>query len=89
MEVTFSGLHISMLISTATCFVLGHYATSRKVAGSSPDEVGFFQFTYSFQTHFDTGVDSASNRVPGIFFVGKGRPVRKPGNLTTICEPRV
>jgi hypothetical protein len=22
----------------------GHYATSRKVAGSSPDEVNFFQF---------------------------------------------
>jgi hypothetical protein len=25
--------------------IRGHYATSRKVAGSSPDEVDFFQFT--------------------------------------------
>jgi hypothetical protein len=25
--------------------------------------------------------------VPGIFTVGKARPVRKPDNLTAICEP--
>jgi hypothetical protein len=33
---------------------LRHYATSRKVAGSSPDE--------SFQSHYVLGADSASNR---------------------------
>jgi hypothetical protein len=41
---------------------MGHSATSRKVAGSSPDEVDFFQFTYSFQQHYGPVVDSASNR---------------------------
>jgi hypothetical protein len=40
----------------------GHYTTSRKVAGSSPDEVDFFQFTYSFQPRYDPGVGSATNR---------------------------
>jgi hypothetical protein len=36
--------------------------TSRRVAGSSPYEVDFFQFTYSSQPHYGSGVDSASNR---------------------------
>jgi hypothetical protein len=40
---------------------LRHYATSRKVADSNPDEViGFFQFAYCFQPHYGPGVDSAS-----------------------------
>jgi hypothetical protein len=34
-----------------------------KVAGSIPDEVaGFFHFTSSFQSQYDPGIDSASNR---------------------------
>jgi hypothetical protein len=38
-------------------------ATSRKVAGSSPDEViDFFQFTYSFQPHHVHDVYSAYSR---------------------------
>jgi hypothetical protein len=42
---------------------LRHYATRRKVAVSSPDEVDIlFQLTQSFQPHYDPGVDSASNR---------------------------
>jgi hypothetical protein len=42
---------------------LRHYATTRKVAGSIPNEViGLFQFTETFQPHYGTGVDSASNR---------------------------
>jgi hypothetical protein len=42
---------------------LRHYPISRKVAGSSPDEVDFFfQFTYSFQPHYGPGVASTSNR---------------------------
>jgi hypothetical protein len=63
---------------------VGHYATSRKVAGSSPDEIiGFFQFAESFQPHYGPGVDAASNRNEyqesswggeG----GKGRPAREP-----------
>jgi hypothetical protein len=36
---------------------------SRKVAGTTPDEViGFFQLTWSFQPHYGHGVNSASNR---------------------------
>jgi hypothetical protein len=61
----------------------GHYATTRKVAGSIPNEViEFFS---------RPGVNTASNRnstmdLPGV----KGcRPVRKAGNLTAICEPIV
>jgi hypothetical protein len=38
---------------------LRRYATGRKVAGSIPDEVGFFN---SFPPHYSSGVDSASNR---------------------------
>jgi hypothetical protein len=39
------------------------YATSRRVAGSIPDDViGLFQLTYSFQLHYGPGVESASNR---------------------------
>jgi hypothetical protein len=43
---------------------LRHYATSRKVAGSSPGEVNgfFFRLAESLQPHYGPGVDSASNR---------------------------
>jgi hypothetical protein len=43
---------------------LRHYATSRKVAGSIPDEVigFFFSIYFSFQIHYGPGVDSTSNR---------------------------
>jgi hypothetical protein len=36
---------------------LRHYATSRKVAGSRPNEVNdfFFQFTWSFKSHYILG----------------------------------
>jgi hypothetical protein len=38
-------------------------STSRKIAGSIPDEViDFFQFTKFFQSRYGPGVDSASNR---------------------------
>jgi hypothetical protein len=41
---------------------LRHYATSRKVVGSSPDEVDFFS-VYLIRPHYRPGVDlSASNR---------------------------
>jgi hypothetical protein len=42
---------------------LRHYATGWKVAVSIPGEViEFFQFTESFQPHYDTGVDWACNK---------------------------
>jgi hypothetical protein len=70
----------------------GHNATSRKVAGSIPDEVvGLFQFTESFQPHYGPGVVSATNRneYQESSWGGKGRQARKADNLTAICEPIV
>jgi hypothetical protein len=41
---------------------LKHYATSRKVAGSIPDDVIGFFIDIFFRPHYDPGVDSAFNR---------------------------
>jgi hypothetical protein len=63
---------------------------SRKVAGSSPDNIiEFFQFTQSFQLHHGPEVYSDSNRneYQKIFLGCKTRPARKADNLTAICEP--
>jgi hypothetical protein len=71
---------------------LRHYDTSRKVAGSIPDEVTeYFHLAKSFQTHYALGVDSASNRneYQKIFLGEKERPARKANNLTAISEPIV
>jgi hypothetical protein len=68
-----------------------HYATSRKFAGSIPDEViGFFNWPNPSSHTTAAGVDSASNgneyrESAG----GKGRPARKIDNLAAICEPIV
>jgi hypothetical protein len=69
---------------------LRHYVTSRKIAGSIPDDViGFFQLAQFLQPH--SGVDSASNRnaYQGIFLDVKGRSARKTDNIIAICEPIV
>jgi hypothetical protein len=69
-----------------------HYATSRKAAGSSPDEMDIFHFTWSLQPHYGPEVDSASNRneyQESSWGVKGGRPARKADNLTAICEPIV
>jgi hypothetical protein len=67
----------------------GHYATSRKIAGSIPDQVtGFLKWSNS----------SSRNRAPGStkplteisttnLLGGKGRPAHKVDNLTAVCEP--
>jgi hypothetical protein len=53
---------------TNTCTSLGavqyftHYATSRKVAGSIPEEFFEFLLTQFFRPYYGPGVDSASNR---------------------------
>jgi hypothetical protein len=72
-------------------FLLGwHYATSLKVAGSSPDEVDFFQLTYSFQPYYGPGstqplTEMSTRDLP----VRKGLPALKADNLTAACEPVV
>ena len=54
---------IHCLLGTAVAQWLRCCVTSQKVAGSIPAGVnGFFVHTKSFQSHYDPGVDSASNR---------------------------
>jgi hypothetical protein len=69
----------------------GHYATSRKVVGSIPDEViGFFNWPNHSSRTVALGstppiTEINSRNLPG----GKGRLVRKADNLSAICEPIV
>jgi hypothetical protein len=70
---------------------LRHYATSRKIAGSIPDEViGIFSWPISSTRTMALGsiqllIEMSTRKFPG----GKGRPARKVENLTAICEPIV
>jgi hypothetical protein len=64
---------------------LWHYATSRKVTGWIPyEDIRVFQSTQSFQPHYGSLVDSASNR--NEYQESSGR---KGDNLTAIFEPIV
>jgi hypothetical protein len=68
----------------------GHYATSRKVEGSSPDEVEFFNLPNPSSRTMALGstqslTEISIRNLPG----GKGRPARKADNITAICEPIV
>jgi hypothetical protein len=71
---------------------VGHaVATSRKVAGSSPDEVDFFfQFYLILPAAYGPGIESASNRneYQESSWGSKAQPARK-ADLTAICEPIV
>jgi hypothetical protein len=72
---------------------LRHYAASRKVAGSIPDEViGFFNWPASNPSSRTMALGStqpltemSTRNLPG----GKGRAPCKADNLTAICEPTV
>jgi hypothetical protein len=69
---------------------LRHYATSRNVAGSRPNEVNFSIYLM-LPAPLGPGVHSASNsneyqkqkNVSGI----RARPVLRADNLAAICEP--
>jgi hypothetical protein len=69
---------------------LRHYATSRKVAGSIPDVIGFFIWpnpssrTMALRSTQPL-TEMSTRNLPG----GKGRPVRGDDNLTAIYEPIV
>jgi hypothetical protein len=70
---------------------LRHYATSRKVASSIPDEViGFFSLPNPSSRTMTIGptqplIEMSTRNLP----VGKERQARKADNLTAICEPIV
>jgi hypothetical protein len=70
---------------------LRHYATSRKVAGSSPDEVDIFSLPIHFRRTVALGstqplTEMSTRNLPG---GGKERLARKADNLTAVCEPIV
>jgi hypothetical protein len=67
-----------------------HYATSRKVSGSIPDVTGFFTWPNPSSRTMVLGstqprTEMSTSNLPG----RKGRPARKAGNLTAICESTV
>jgi hypothetical protein len=70
---------------------LRHYATSRKVAVSIPDEIiGFFNWPNPSSRTMALGstqplIEMSTKNLPG----GKGRPACKASKLTAICEPIV
>jgi hypothetical protein len=68
---------------------LRHYATSRRVAGSIPDEVtGFFNSPNSFRRTMALGSTQVLTEITTWNLTGgKGRPGRKADKLTAICEP--
>jgi hypothetical protein len=70
---------------------LRHYATSRKVAGSTPDEVDFFNLPDPFSRTVALGstrplTEMSARNLPG--GLEGGRRVRLD-NLSAICEPIV
>jgi hypothetical protein len=65
---------------------LRHYATRRKVAGSSQDEVNFFNLPNPSSRTMALGLTQPLTEMRG---GGKGRPARTADNLTAICEPTV
>jgi hypothetical protein len=67
-----------------------HYATSRKVAGSIPDEVDFFNLPNpSSHTMVMGSTQPLTEMSTRDHSRGKGRPARKAVNLIAICEPIV
>jgi hypothetical protein len=67
-----------------------YYAISRKVAGSIPDVIGFFNSPNpSSHTMALGSTQPLSEMSTRNFSGGKGQPARQADNLTTICEPIV
>jgi hypothetical protein len=71
---------------------MGHYATSRKVAGSNLDKVDFFNLPSPFSCPMALEstkllTEMSTRNLPGLG--GKGRPARKADNLSAIYEPTV
>jgi hypothetical protein len=71
-------------------YYIPYNATSRKVAGSIPDVIGFFNLPIPSSRTMALGstqplIEMSTRNPPG----GEGRPAHKADNLTAICEPIV
>jgi hypothetical protein len=79
---------MAVMTITVTRSWLRHYATSRKVAGSIPDEViGFFNWPHPSSPTVALGsTELLTEMSTRNLLEGKGRPARK-ADLTAICEP--
>jgi hypothetical protein len=68
-----------------------HYATSRKVVGSIPGEIiDLFNWPNPSSRTMALGTTHPLTEMSTVNLAGgKGRPERKTGNLTAICEPIV
>jgi hypothetical protein len=77
----------------AAAYWLRHYATSRKVAGSRPDEVNEFSSIYLIlMSALGPGIYLTSNRNSArnkkiMFLKSRARPVRRADSFNPICEP--
>jgi hypothetical protein len=73
--------------------LLEHYATSRNVVGSSPDEVIFFNLPNRSSPTMALGSTPPLTEMNTRDLLGGGggkwRSARKADNLTAICEPTV
>jgi hypothetical protein len=67
---------------------LRHYATSRKVEGSNPDEVtGFFNWPNPTSRTMSLGSTQPLTEMSAKNLLeGKGRPARGADKITAICE---
>jgi hypothetical protein len=80
-----------LLFGRGSCSCSRHYATSRKVTGSTPDEViGLFYWPNPSNRTTALGsiqplTEMDMRKLPG----GKGRTARKADNFTAICKPIV
>jgi hypothetical protein len=84
--------HVDIVFPSKPSSYKRHYATSRKVASSIPDEViGFFSLYLNLAAALLPWdwFSLWQKWVPGIFLAGKAWPPRKRDNLTAICEPVV
>jgi hypothetical protein len=68
-----------------------HYATSRKVVGSNPDEVDIFNLPNFSSSTMALGstqplTEMSTRNLPLGGGGGKGRPAYKAANFTAICE---
>jgi hypothetical protein len=71
-------------------YLLRHYATSRKVAGSIPDEViGFFNRPNASSSTMALGSTQPLTEMSTRNLSGEGRPALEADKLTAICEPTV